>query len=230
MNATFAAEPSTILAAVIGLGTSAAAEQNKGKGRPKTAAVGRGTADAARPVWRLGRLYGTPEGKKVCFALAKPKSSTTKPAGRKRDPAYVFISSRPAEKCATRFRSSRLSVPANSDATAEIGPTRFAMYTQNDGAWIKNVAEEARLIDAMRKGAELTIKGTSTRNARSRPTVFAQGVEPRRWIASSRSASPSVEADFGFGTLAGLCFIARRPIYGLMTAVHSSPSRREGAA
>ena len=28
----------------------------------------------------------------------------------------------------------------SSDATAEIGATKFAMYTQNDGAWIKNAA------------------------------------------------------------------------------------------
>jgi hypothetical protein len=28
---------------------------------------------------------------------------------------------------------------------AEIGGAKFAMYTQNDGAWIKNVAEEARM-------------------------------------------------------------------------------------
>ena len=62
-----------------------------------------------------------------------------------------------------------------SDATAEIGTTKFAMYTQNDGAWIKNVAEEARMIDAMRKGADLTIKGTSGRGTASTDTVFAQG-------------------------------------------------------
>ena len=45
-----------------------------------------------------GAYTATPEGKKVCFALAKPKSSTTDPAGRKRDPAYIFISTRPSEK------------------------------------------------------------------------------------------------------------------------------------
>jgi invasion protein IalB len=56
---------------------------------------------------------------------------------------------------------------ASSDATAEIGSTKFAMYTQNDGAWIKNVAEEARMIEAMRKGAELTVKGTSGRGTQS---------------------------------------------------------------
>src|SRR2546430_17361439 len=57
----------------------------------------------------------------------------------------------------------------NSDATAEIGTAKFAMYTQNDGAWIKNVAEEARMVDAMRmrKGADLTVKGTSGRGTQS---------------------------------------------------------------
>ena len=62
----------------------------------------RGRAAPAQPTllgqyadW--GAYTATPEGKKVCFTLAKPKSSTTNPAGRKRDPAYVFISTRPAE-------------------------------------------------------------------------------------------------------------------------------------
>ena len=50
------------------------------------------------------------------------------------------------------------------------------MYTQNDGAWIKNVAEEARLIDAMRKGADLTIKGTSTRGTSSTDTYSLKGL------------------------------------------------------
>ena len=44
-----------------------------------------------------GAYSATPGGAKVCFALAKPKTSKTEPAGRKRDQAYVFISTRPAE-------------------------------------------------------------------------------------------------------------------------------------
>ena len=39
-----------------------------------------------------------PNGRKVCFALAKPTSSQTNAPGRSRDPAFVFISDRPAEK------------------------------------------------------------------------------------------------------------------------------------
>src|SRR3954452_17386164 len=109
-----------------------------------------------------GAYTATPSGKKVCFALSKPKTSLTNPPGRKRDQAYLFISTRPAENVRNEV-SLIIGYPfkENSDATAEIGPAKFAMYTQKDGAWIKNVAEEVRMLEAMRKGNDLTIKGTS---------------------------------------------------------------------
>jgi len=64
----------------------------------------------------------------------------------------------------------------STDATAEIGATKFAMYTQNDGAWIKNVAEEARMIEAMRKGADLTVKGVSGRGTQSTDQFSLKGL------------------------------------------------------
>jgi invasion protein IalB len=64
----------------------------------------------------------------------------------------------------------------SSDATAEIGATKFAMYTQNDGAWIKNVAEEARMIEAMRKGSDLTVKGVSGRGTQSTDQFSLKGL------------------------------------------------------
>src|SRR5262245_57400308 len=45
-----------------------------------------------------GAYKATPGGKKVCFALSKPTSAATEPAGRNRDPGYAFVSTRPAEK------------------------------------------------------------------------------------------------------------------------------------
>src|SRR6476646_9334871 len=45
-----------------------------------------------------GAYTANPGGKKLCFALAKPAKVATNPPNRPRDPAYMFISSRPAEK------------------------------------------------------------------------------------------------------------------------------------
>ena len=147
----------------------------------KPAAAAAAAAGAAQPTllgqygdW--GAYAASPGGSKVCFALAKPKTTKTEPAGRKRDPSYIFVSTRPAENVKNEV-SVIIGYPfkTSSDATAEVGAAKFAMYTQNDGAWIKNVAEEARMVDAMRKGADLTVKGTSGRGHGVDRPVFAQG-------------------------------------------------------
>src|SRR5262249_1972840 len=124
-----------------------------------------------------GAYTASPGGNKVCFALAKPKTTKTEPEGRKRDPSYVFVSTRPGEK-GKNEGSGIIGYPfnTNTDATAEIGTAKFAMYTQNDGAWIKNVADEARMIDAMRKGADLTVKGTSGRGTQSTDQYSLKGL------------------------------------------------------
>ncbi len=93
-------------------------------------------------------------------------SSKTNPPNRPRDPAYVFISTRPAEKSRQRgLGDDRLSVEAVESAL-EIGSARYAMYTQGDGLWIKNAAEEERMVDALRKGTDVTVKGVSAKEPR----------------------------------------------------------------
>jgi invasion protein IalB len=124
-----------------------------------------------------GAYTASPGGKKVCFALAKPANSKTVPPNRPRDPAYMFISSRPAEK--VRDEVSIIfgyGFKPNADASIEISGAAYAMYTQADGAWVKNAAEETRLVDAMRKGADLTVKGTSAKGTASTDVYSLRGL------------------------------------------------------
>jgi hypothetical protein len=124
-----------------------------------------------------GAYSATPGGRKVCFSIAKPKLSQTTPPGRKRDQAYVFVSDRPAENVRNEV-SVIIGYPfkASTDASAEIGADKFAMYTLNDGAWIKNVAEEARMVDSMRKGSDLTVKGVSGHGTESTDQYSLKGL------------------------------------------------------
>jgi invasion protein IalB len=124
-----------------------------------------------------GAYTASPGGKKVCFAISKPKVSKTEPVGRKRDGAYLFISTRPSENVRNEV-SLIVGYPfkPSSDATAEIGDAKFGMYTQNDGAWIKNVAEEARLLETMRKGQDMTVKGMSSRGTQSTDQFSLRGL------------------------------------------------------
>ena len=124
-----------------------------------------------------GAYTATPGGKKVCFALAKPASAVTEPAGRNRDPSYAFVSTRPAEKVRNEV-SMIVGYPQKPgvDATATIGSASYVMYTQNDGAWVKNAAEEAQMVETMRKGADLVVKSESGRGTKTTDTYSLKGL------------------------------------------------------
>jgi hypothetical protein len=124
-----------------------------------------------------GAYTATPGGKKVCFALSKPKSQTASKDDVKRDSAYIFVATRPSEQVKDEI-SVIVGYPldAKVDATAQVGSSTFVMFGQKDGAWIKNAAEEPKLVDAMRKGAELVIKGKSSRGTETTDTYSLMGV------------------------------------------------------
>jgi hypothetical protein len=124
-----------------------------------------------------GAYTASPGGKKVCFAIAQPASSETTPSGKTRNPSYMFIASRPAEKVTDEI-SILIGYPfkPNSEATVAVGTTSFALYTQQDGAWIKNGAEESHLIEAMRNGQNAIIKGMSAKGTHSTDTFSLKGL------------------------------------------------------
>ena len=146
----------------------------KPKAAAKPAAKPQAKSDPTEQALLLGQFgdwgayKASPGGKKVCFVLAKPASAVTEPAGRPRDPSYAFVSTRPAEKV-----KNEVSVivgytqKLNYEASAAVGSANYMMYTQNDGAWIKNAAEEPRLLEAMRKAGDLVVRGTSARGTES---------------------------------------------------------------
>ena len=124
-----------------------------------------------------GAYTATPNGKKVCFALAKPSSSKTNPPNRPRDPAYAFVSTRPAEKVINEVSVMiGYALKPGSESTAEVGGAAFAMYTQGDGLWIKNAAEEERMVEAMRKSADLVVKGVSAKGTETTDTFSLKGL------------------------------------------------------
>jgi invasion protein IalB len=124
-----------------------------------------------------GAYKATPGGKKVCFALAKPSSAVTEPAGRSRDPSYAFVSTRPSEKVKNEV-SVIVGYPqkAGVDASAAIGSSNYVMYTQNDGAWVKNAAEEAQMVETMRKGTDLVVKSVSGHGTKTTDTYSLKGI------------------------------------------------------
>jgi len=163
----------------------AQAQSPSSKGTTKPAAAAKPEAAAAGGVeptligqfgtW--GAYTATPNGKKVCFALAKPSSSKTNPQNRPRDPAYAFVSTRPAEKVTNEVSIMiGYTLKPGSESTLEVGGASYALYTQGDGLWIKNAAEEERMVDAMRKAADATVKGVSAKGTETTDIFSLKGL------------------------------------------------------
>jgi Invasion associated locus B (IalB) protein len=124
-----------------------------------------------------GAYTATPNGKKVCFALAKPVSTSTNPPNRPRDQPWMFISSRPGEKVKDEVSVVfGYGLKPSSDANIEIAGGSYAMNTQGDGAWVKNPAEEPKLVETMRKGRDLMVKGTSAKGTVSTDVYSLKGL------------------------------------------------------
>lgn len=155
----------------------------KPKPKPReTEAAPAPLAGAAKPTllgqfgdW--GAYTASPEGKKICFAIAKPATAETKPPDRPRNQPYMFISTRPADKVSNEV-SVIVGYPfkTSSEASIDVGATTFALYTQGDGAWIKNAAEETHMVDAMRQGESAVVHGMSSRGTQSTDTYPLKGL------------------------------------------------------
>jgi hypothetical protein len=124
-----------------------------------------------------GAYTASPAGKKVCFAIAKPASAETNPPDRPRNPIFMFISTRPADKV-TNEVSIIVGYPfkPGTEASVAVGSTSYALYTQQDGAWIKNATEEAQMVEAMRQGQTAVVKGMSAKGTQSTDTFSLKGL------------------------------------------------------
>jgi invasion protein IalB len=109
------------------------------------------------------QAFSSQQGRsKVCYALSK--AETRSPANLKDVEGMLFISNRPAEGVRNEISFvMNFDVKEGVEHQAVIGAERFALVAKGKNMWLKNPAEEPRMLDAMRKGAGLEIKAASKR-------------------------------------------------------------------
>src|SRR6266699_1118684 len=97
---------------------------------------------------------------RLCYALSQPKQMN--PANLTRDSVFFLISSWPGRK----VKSEPSVVPGyqykvGSKVQVQVGADKFELFTKNDGpaggAWLDNPADEKKLIDAMKRGADMSV-------------------------------------------------------------------------
>ena len=109
-------------------------------------------------------VYTTPNARaKVCYALSQPKART--PSSLKDVPGYLFVATRPTEKIRNEVALiMNFDLKESADHQAVIGNTPYDLVAKGKNLWVKTPAEEPRLVEAMRRAADMTVKGVSAKN------------------------------------------------------------------
>jgi hypothetical protein len=89
----------------------------------------------------------------------------------------MFISTRPSDRVINevsidigyRFKP-------GSEATAEVGSDTFALYTFGTGAWIKIASQAPHVVETMRQGRTVVVKGVALDGTQSTDTYFLSGL------------------------------------------------------
>ena len=110
---------------------------------------------------------------KVCFALSQPKDRV--PKGLTRDPAYAFVSTRPGQNVRNEV-SFIMGFSMKGAPSAAVDGKAFPLEAKDKSAFVKNPAEEARVLDTLKSGTRLTVKATSARGNDTTDTYSLTGL------------------------------------------------------
>ncbi|HEX6979791.1 MAG TPA: invasion associated locus B family protein [Alphaproteobacteria bacterium] len=121
----------------------------------------------------------TERGSKICYILSRPAKS--EPANVRRGDVLLMVTHRPAanRRDEVSFQAG-YSYKAGAEVAVEVDKAKkFEFFTKPDadadGAWTRDAAADKALIEAMRAGTTLTVKGASARGTETVDTFSLIG-------------------------------------------------------
>ena len=122
--------------------------------------------------WTLYASDGSPT---ICFISTQPQS--TEPKGASRDSIHFYVAGWPRDKVANEI-SVKIGYPLRrgSEVTVAVGTTTFKLFAANDRAFVASADDEAKLLDALRKGSSMVVQGTSERGTTTKDTYSLAGI------------------------------------------------------
>jgi hypothetical protein len=112
---------------------------------------------------------------KVCFAASAPKEMEPKTA--KRGPVYFYLTTWAKDGVRNEVSVKvGYAFKPDSNPVVTIGSDEFQLYPKEDKAFMRDPAEERKLLDAMRKAQAMTVKGTSSRGTNTTDSYSLKGL------------------------------------------------------
>ncbi|WP_029010323.1 invasion associated locus B family protein [Azospirillum halopraeferens] len=114
-------------------------------------------------------------GQTVCYMSSQPQKK--EPGNVRRGDIYALVTHRPAENTFDVV-SIIVGYPfrKNSEASIAIDGKDFALFTDGETAWARDAATDRAIVDAMRAGRNMVVKGVSARGTNTTDTYSLMGV------------------------------------------------------
>lgn len=115
------------------------------------------------------------DSEKVCFAASAPKELL--PKGVNRGSVFLYLTTWQKDGVRNEL-SVKLGYTLKPESTplAAVGTEEFQLYPKDDKAFMRDPAEERKLLEAMRKGADMLVKGLSARGTNTEDKYSLRGL------------------------------------------------------
>lgn len=120
------------------------------------------------------------ENPKECWGVSAPKQTVNTRDGQvvsvRRGDILLFVTFRPGGEAAGEVSFTGGYPFANgSTATVEIGGAEYQLFTDGEWAWPASPEDDARIVEAMKAGAEATVTAVSSRGTQTADTFSLMG-------------------------------------------------------
>lgn len=111
---------------------------------------------------------------KICYIHSEPKTSVGDYTNRGR--TFVQVAHRPGDNVEGEVSvTAGYTFKPESPVELDVDGEKFTLFTQKDGAWLRDSKTDAKLVTAMKKGAKMIVRGTSSRGTDTVDTYSLMG-------------------------------------------------------
>jgi invasion protein IalB len=113
-------------------------------------------------------------GKQICYIGSLPKKQEGDYS--RRDDTYILVTHRPSDKVFGEVSvEAGYTYKRGSEVSVSIDGKAYKLFTDGGNAWAYDVASDKAIVNGMRAGSKMIVKGTSTRGTLTTDTYSLSG-------------------------------------------------------
>ncbi|MEL6509742.1 MAG: invasion associated locus B family protein [Pseudomonadota bacterium] len=129
-----------------------------------------------------------------CWAVSAPKETVNTRDGRvvavRRGDIYMLVFNRPSANVSSQVQfAGGYPFASGSTVSVQVGDSSFELFTDGESAWPPTPADDAKLVAAMKRGAEAVVTGRSGRGTTTKDTFSLLGFTAAVEDAEARCTS-----------------------------------------